>query len=629
MQLYTEIDERWLSGHDYDFETYPFNMKFVNTNGTSMYLLERNSPQVYREFRQRAEWGQVAYGVKNTGGLSSRNNNNVVAQKEFLDTGKLTFDHGQVGGPDNSFAFAVNMSDPTASSDVLFAVGHFPTPYVNYVRKVPGTQKSSYQQDRYGYWTTKYPNTYDAVSFFLNDFDTAVAASDKLDARIRKDALAAAGGADSNSTTAAHYAAIVELSVRQALGALIFTVSQDGTGAYNGSDALIFLKEISSNGDMSTIDVIMPLMPLLTYLSPDLLRDLLLPTIIYDESGLYPNRWATHDLGTTPNGVGYNDGNDEPMQVENSGNMILMVYHWAQLTGKKKSKAFLNEHYAILQQWAEFLIEDSLVPTTQLSTDDFAGVLANQTNLALKGILGIASIGHIAEQIGRSSDAQRYANISQSYISKWADYALSKDKSHIKLAYQDDKSWGTLYNLYFDKLLNLRLVPRSIYDTLDKWYPSQFEEYGLPLDSRHNWTKSDWQMFAAACSASSKPRSLLIERLYSFIEDGKTDSPFTDLYETTTGDTPKQPDDPLIHFLARPVVGGHLALMTLAKAMEANNVSSYEYAPEFNSSAPDGGSRKQKQKSEQQELAPGRANALRKQQIVFGARKNARNARVL
>lgn len=71
------------------------------------------------------------------------------------------------------------------------------------------------------------------------------------------------------------------------------------------------------------------------------------------------------------------------MQVEESGNMILMTLHWAQLVGKEKAIPFLKTHYRIMKQWAEFLIEDSLIPATQLSTDDFAGTLANQTDLAM------------------------------------------------------------------------------------------------------------------------------------------------------------------------------------------------------------------------------------------------------
>lgn len=38
-----------------------------------------------------------------------------------------------------------------------------------------------------------------------------------------------------------------------------------------------------------------------------------------------PNRWTVHDLGTYPNATGYNEGNDEPMPVEEAGNMLWLV----------------------------------------------------------------------------------------------------------------------------------------------------------------------------------------------------------------------------------------------------------------------------------------------------------------
>lgn len=217
-----------------------------------------------------------------------------------------------------------------------------------------------------------------------------------------------------------------------------------------------------------------------------------------------------------------------------------MTLHWAQLVGKKVAIPFLRKHYRIMRQWAEFLIEDSLIPSSQLSTDDFAGVLANQTNLAIKGIEGIAAMGVIAEWIGETKNATNYRNISTEYVKKWQKLAVDKKKTHLKLAYQDDKSWGTLYNLIGDRILNLQLVPKSVYDLQDKYYPTVAQKYGVPLDSRHNWTKSDWEMWASSIATSDKTRNLFIDRLFNFYSDAQTDAPMTDLYESTTGDFPKQ-----------------------------------------------------------------------------------------
>jgi hypothetical protein len=46
--------------------------------------------------------------------------------------------------------------------------------------------------------------------------------------------------------------------------------------------------------------------------------------------------------------------------------------------------------------------------TCTVSTDDFAGWLALQTNLALKGIVGINAMSKIAEVAGHESDASYF-----------------------------------------------------------------------------------------------------------------------------------------------------------------------------------------------------------------------------
>lgn len=64
---------------------------------------------------------------------------------------------------------------------------------------------------------------------------------------------------------------------------------------------------------------------------------------------------------------------------------------------------------ALLDQWTQFLIEDSLIPANQISTDDFAGPLANQTNLAIKGIVGIKAMSQIAALLGETAKSSNYS----------------------------------------------------------------------------------------------------------------------------------------------------------------------------------------------------------------------------
>jgi hypothetical protein len=86
------------------------------------------------------------------------------------------------------------------------------------------------------------------------------------------------------------------------------------------------VKEISSDGNCQTADVIIPHFPILYYLNPTLIKYMLNPLIEHQEEGFYPHKFAMHDLGSSyPRCVGHLDGKDEWMEVEESANMIIMA----------------------------------------------------------------------------------------------------------------------------------------------------------------------------------------------------------------------------------------------------------------------------------------------------------------
>ena len=68
-----------------------------------------------------------------------------------------------------------------------------------------------------------------------------------------------------------------------------------------------------------------------------------------------------------------------------------------------------EEQSSLLNQWANYLVGVSLIPGNQNSTDDFAGPLVNQTNLAIKGIIGIQAMAKIQEALGQSAQASTYS----------------------------------------------------------------------------------------------------------------------------------------------------------------------------------------------------------------------------
>lgn len=122
----------------------------------------------------------------------------------------------------------------------------------------------------------------------------------------------------------------------------------------------------------------------------------------------------------------------------------------------------------------------------------FAGTLSNQTNLAVKAIVGIGAMSHLAKATNHFTDFIHYDATARAYAREWYDLALdAKDvkRPHAKLNYQDNDSWGLLYNLFGDRILNLKLFDDQLYEYQSEFYPSKLERYGVPLDSRHRWSK--------------------------------------------------------------------------------------------------------------------------------------------
>lgn len=287
------------------------------------------------------------------------------------------------------------------------------------------------------------------------------------------------------------YYSIVALSARQIMGAYVYaippssTTTTTTTGARDGAEAstpLMFQKEISSDGNVNTVDVLYPATPFFLWANPDMLKWTLEALYQNQEGGFYPNGYSMHDLGSNfPNATGHVEGNDEYMPVEESGNMILMSYAYYKFSG---DSAWLTSHYALLRQWARYLTEFALVPSGQLSTDDFAGTLVNQTNLALKGIVGLQAMGAIARLAGEPADAANFSATARDYYDQWLALAVDPSHNHTMLAYEWRSSWGLLYNTFFDKLLNLGLVTDDVYEMQSAWYAQVSQVFGVPLDNR-------------------------------------------------------------------------------------------------------------------------------------------------
>ncbi|KAL3471278.1 hypothetical protein BJX99DRAFT_29762 [Aspergillus californicus] len=534
VQVYADISAEWVSGDRSAIAQWDHG---VTSNGVTYHKVHRQTPLSFSEHRDQAEWGDWYWATDEGAGLTYQAGADVDVRATFANNGTLSntndANYRAVSNDWPVFGFSHDLGAIELSTNVLFSIGLAQYEAVQY------TGSSETLVPMASLWTGYFSTALEALDFFHHDYQGSNTISSNLDAQIAQDSIAAAGQ---------DYLTITSLSTRQAFAATQLCGSLE--------NPYLFMKEISSNGNMQTVDVIFPAHPVFLYTNPELLRLLLRPHFEIQESGHYPNSYAMHDIGSHfPNATGHPDGSDEPMPLEECGNMVIMALAYAQ---KSNDTEYLERHYAMLRQWTNYLIEDAIYPANQISTDDFAGPLANQTNLALKGIIGIEAMSVIAAETGNSNEAQNLTDYAHDYIELWQTLGIAHTATppHTTLSYGSDDSHGLLYNLYADRELGLNLVPQSVYDMQSAFYPTIQQRYGLPLDTRHQYTKGDWEIFTAAV-ASASTRDLFIRLLAEWINETPTNHALTDLYDTASGGYPQ------ITFIARPVMGGAFALLLL------------------------------------------------------------------
>ena len=346
--------------------------------------------------------------------------------------------------------------------------------------------------------------------------------------------------ADAKKLGGKNYADIISLAYRQVPASGKIVVSPDGMEPW------FVHKECFSNGCMATVDVSYPASPFLALFSPTLLNGMAAPILEYADSGKWPHPFAPHDIGTYPkgNGQAYNGTRLEgQMPVEECGNMIIMVAQAAKASG---DTAFAKKHWKLLTQWAKYLQAKGLDPENQLCTDDFTGHLAHNTNLSLKAINALGAYGMLSEMIGKDADAKNYKRIAGDMARKWQN--MADDGDHYRLTFDKADTWSMKYNLVWDKLFDLNLFDKSIAKKEVAYYLKVQNAYGLPLDNRADFTKSDWLVWCATLSESRSDFEKLIAPLYRFVDESPDRVPFSDWYFTSTGK--------VRGFRARTVIGG-------------------------------------------------------------------------
>ncbi|BCM94367.1 hypothetical protein IAD21_06274 [Abditibacteriota bacterium] len=480
----------------------------------------------------RIDWGHLYVAAPNIKGLQSVLSSRANAQEVWGRTGNLPT------SDDTAKPRTPNDNSPVGA--LAFNVGSVGSQPVK--RTMMLAYDDEYSINWMGhrlrpYWRRNGMDAMGLLNVAARDYEQLNTRSAAFDTELMDD-LRAVGGEK--------YARLTALAHRQALAAQ--KVVADANGA-----PLSFSKENNSNGSVGTVDVFYPASPQMMMLSPTLLKATMEPILLYSAGPRWPFPFAPHDVGVYPQATGmlYGGGENIPangdvsgkMPVEESGNMLIMLGALSKIEGNTK---YADRFWPTITKWADFLISKGYDLDNQLSTDDFSGHLAHNVNLSGKSIEAIGAYAQMCEMRGDSAEGKRVRGIAEGMSKQWQDAA--KDGDHYKLAFNRPGTWSQKYNLVWDKILGLNLFPNSVAITEMTYYKTKLNRYGLPLDSRENYTKLDWTIWSAALTGNKADVVALADPVYDFLNYSPSRLPMTDWYRTIAGTQ--------VGFKARSVVGG-------------------------------------------------------------------------
>ena len=394
----------------------------------------------------------------------------------------------------------------------------------------------------------------DALKRAVDEYDQIVADCEALDQQVQADALKA-GGED--------YVKIICAAWRHTLCAHKLIATPKGEMAF-------LSKENDSNGCLGTVDVSYPSIPMFLKYNPELVNALCRPALEFASMPVWTEDFAPHDVGRYPYAMGqayaskwiaiqpetyppyylFPAGTDvydpyKQMPVEESGNMLVML---AAAIHYGADRSLVETYRPLLDEWVKYLIEYGEDPGEQLCTDDFAGHLAHNVNLAAKAIVGVACYGRITGDKAWEEYAKGMAARLMEKIGMEGNTPLTLD----------GRGWSMKYNLLWDKVLKLDLMPERFYEAEIRSYLPRLNRYGLPLDSRADYTKSDWMCWVAALAEDMAARQAILAPIARMLEETTTRVPFSDWYDTKTG--------LFEYFIGRSVQGGlYMPMIAMSK----------------------------------------------------------------
>ena len=411
-----------------------------------------------------------------------------------------------------------------------------------------------------GYYFRKGKTIIDALNESRKNHDDILEQCSAFDKKLKEDC----------EKVGKDYYTLACAALRQSVGAHKLVENAKG-------DLLSLSKECDSNGCIGTADVSYPSIPLFLIYNPELVNAMMTGIFDFAKMPVWTYDFAPHDIGTYPWCIGqvYGVKNRDDkyscnmtcfweyprthtmlylrpaasevyeekyqMPVEECGNMLIM-------TAAGASEKQAKKNFPLLKKWVKYLEKYGLKPSNQLCTDDFAGHLANNANLAIKALAGLEAFSVVCKRLGKDALAQEYRKKAEKFAE---DFKAIVGEGIMPLAYGMEGSYSLKYNILFDKLFGFSLIGQDVCERETSYYIQKNERCGVPLDTRRDYTKSDWILWCAALTDEREKTEALYAPVLTYLAESSSRKPFGDWYDTKTG---------LIeHFFNRTVQGGIFA----------------------------------------------------------------------
>jgi hypothetical protein len=270
--IYVDINGLWVSANRGSHITWSLgeNRPVADQNARPLktWKIKRTVEALLTEDADRAEWGTLHFTGPSD--IQFQSGESAVIRRKFAETGTLK---NEIDGnfraimdqePVFAFSKTFQLDQTSTTQTALFTFAHIQETVIQFAAARGMTLMRPL-------WLAYYPSADTLLNYHYHDFDTASSLASNYSLQLEQDALLS-GSED--------YKDILALSARQVLGATSFAGTPDAP--------LIFFKEISSDGNMNTVDVIYPAFPFFLYTNPRWLAWLMEPLIEHQLSGQYP-----------------------------------------------------------------------------------------------------------------------------------------------------------------------------------------------------------------------------------------------------------------------------------------------------------------------------------------------------